>query len=178
MLKDITYYLKYIPKTGILVLLMAMSYLFLIDNGTNAKNKIRELFKKGKWIIAFIGYSSLLLICTIFDRRTTNPYQYIFTYYGFFTNGKINWDTIQNIIVFSPYIYLYLKAFKPNKPFRSTMILSIVTTFLIEFVQMVFWIGIFQFEDMIHNIIGGFIGWGVWRILDKMYSQYSRLIRK
>lgn len=178
MLKDITYYLKYIPKIGILVFLMVMSYLFLIDNGANAKNRIKELFKKGKWIIIFMSYSSLLLICTIFDRRTTNPYQYTFTYYGFITNGKLNWDTIQNIIVFSPYIYLYLKALKPDEPFRSTIILSIVTTIFIEFIQMIFWLGSFQFEDMIYNILGGLIGWGVWQLLEKIYSQYSRLVKK
>jgi len=156
---DITYYLQYIPKIVILMTLFAMSYLCLKDNRKRIKDRLMNLFREHKWMIAFFFYAAILLIVTILDRRKTNPYKYIFVFEGFMSNGEINWDSIQNIIAFIPYTFFYLYAFKPTKSFCVAFALSMITTCFIEIIQLIFWIGNFQFEDIIFNIIGGIIGW-------------------
>lgn len=156
---DLTYYLQYIPKVFILTTLFTMSYLCLKDNRNRTKDRLMNLCREQKWVVAFFFYSAILLIVTILDRRKTNPYRYIFVFDGFISNGEIKWDSIQNIIAFIPYAFFYLYAFKPTKSFRAALALSIVTTCFIELIQLLFWIGDFQFEDIIFNLIGGIIGW-------------------
>lgn len=55
MLNDILAQAKYIPRALILGVLMGIAYLFIKENGPNAKQKILALLKQ-RWIATFIFY--------------------------------------------------------------------------------------------------------------------------
>ena len=117
-------------------------------------------------------YLSFLLISTLLSRDTTNPYRNVFAHFGFRKDVKWNNEIIENILFFIPYSLFFLAAFRPEKPWRDTLILSASTTCVIEFSQLLFWLGDFQLSDIFHNILGGMIGCLLWCLV--LQIRYAR----
>lgn len=160
---------RYIYRTILVAFLLACTYLFFKENVGTAKVKLINLAKK-KWYCAFLIYASFLFVATVLGRNKINPYQAIFSNFGF-RNNDFDWniDIVKNIVLFIPYIFLFLQAAKPIKPFVAAVILSITTTFFIELSQLLFWLGNFQLADIVHNIIGGFIGFIIWWFVNRLF---------
>lgn len=162
---EILQYIKeqvhYIPQTVIVAILFIMSYIFISDNKGQIKARIRKLLKK-RWIIAFLCYSAFLFTITIIARYVSEPIFSGIGKFGMFQNGKADKDVIFNITLFIPYTFCYIKAFTPQNIIRSSFLLSLSSTIFIEVFQFVFWVGHFTIADIIHNIVGGMIGCGIW----------------
>ena len=92
-------------------------------------------------------------------------------HFFFGKNARVNWFLVENMLVFAVYILLYLMAFRPEKPWQAALALSCCTTVFIEVSQLLFWLGSFQFSDMLYNVIGGMIGCGVWVGLRKLKKE-------
>ena len=161
MIQDIIRQLRIIPRVLMLVVLLALAFLFIVENGDKTKEKILAFFKQG-WKVAFLFYLAYILTGTIFSRQITIPYQKIFKSFAFLSDTKWDKEIIENVLFFIPYSFLYLQAFSPLHPWKSALILSAVTTAFIEICQLLFWLGAFQIADIIHNIIGGMIGCAIW----------------
>ena len=83
--------------------------------------------------------------------------------FGFRRNDAAwNREIIENILIFTPYTFIFLWAFRPGKPWKAALILSAVTTCVIELSQLVMWLGYFQLADIVHNVLGGMIGCAAW----------------
>ena len=164
MIQDFVRQLWNFPRSLLLAVLLALAFLFVTDNGGRTKAKV-VAFLKHPWKVLFIVYLAFVLTETIFSRQITNPYQKIFKSFAFLENAKWDKEIIENILLFAPYSFLYLQAFEPSCPWKSVLILSVVTTAFIEIYQLLFWLGAFQIADMIHNIIGGIIGYIIWIII-------------
>lgn len=162
MIQDIIRQLWDIPRTLMLAGLLVLAFLFFADIKKRKKEEILAFIKQ-RWKIAFIIYFSFILTGTIFSRQITNPYQSILK--GFISNDT-NWnkEIVENILLFVPYSFLFLQAFTPIHPWKSSILLTVITTVFIEISQLLFWLGFFQVADIIHNIIGGIIGIALWRV--------------
>ena len=171
MIKDFVFQLRYIPRALILTGLLICTYHYLKDNKEQWKEKIRSFLKK-PWLLLFLFYTSMMLMGTIFARQTTYPLKKIFGSFGFSDDPIWNNEIVENLVLFIPYIFLYLQAFLPLHPFTSIMKFSAVTTTFIEGCQLLFCLGNFQLADMVHNMIGGVIGYALWR----MYRGINRYL--
>lgn len=149
---------------------LSVTYLYFMENRKKAWGKIfSELTQL--WKLLFFLCTAYLLTCTVVGRYYTVPYKNILGSFGLFDrSGKINIDLFNNIVMFIPFSFFYIKAFKPEHPFKSAMTLSISTTLFVEISQLIGWMGNFQLADILHNIIGGFLGYCLWCIWNKIFS--------
>ena len=164
--KDIKYQAHFIPQATIVTALLFMSYLFLTDNRGHVKERMLA-FLKQRWIAAFLTYTAFLFTSTVIARYISQPVFSGLGTFGIIKNGEWNKEIIVNILFFIPYTYLYIKAFNPKHKIRTTFLLSLCSTVFIEAFQLFFWVGQGTVADLVHNILGGMIGCGLWYLLHK-----------
>ena len=119
-----------------------------------------------------------MLVSTVFSRKITKPYGRVFNDFGIMVNGKINREFLENVLLFIPCSFLYLQAFKPQKPMKSALVMVTFTTAFIELTQLLFWLGQFQISDLVHNILGGLIGIGVWLTTNGRSIKKSSVVKR
>lgn len=163
--------LQFFPRAVLLFVFIFLSYLYIKEHRHEIGAIIRHYTKKG-WLLAFFLYLSYMLITTIFARSITNPLQFVFENVGLSNNDEWNAEIYKNIYFFVPYVFLYIQALKPSKPIKSAITISVVTSLFIEITQLLFWLGSFQFADILHNIIGGMLGYGLWRVVNTLKTKY------
>ena len=175
--EDIIRQIKYIPRAIILAGFLVIILLFFQENTIQqAKSEIKKLIKNYR-VVLFLLYMSFLLVSTIFSRWPKNPTNNIFGGFGIYTSKGWNKESVENVLLFIPYIFLYLVAFRPAKPFKSSLFVTVATTVSIELLQLLFWFGSFQISDMIHNIYGGVLGWSLWYLV-KWIKDYRKKHKK
>ena len=171
-------HLHYIPQALLVTVLFVMSFLFIKDNQGRIKDRINDFFGQ-KWLVAFLFYTALLLTGTILSRQYTNPFTSITGTIWLISEGELVIAGLINILMFIPYTFLYLKAFKPKKPIVCCFCISLASTLFIELFQLLFWLGWFSIADIIHNILGGLIGCGLWyvqkRIINRVHGQKKHI---
>lgn len=166
--KDILSQAFYFPRAILLAIPMFLAWLFWIDNRGHIKDRIASI--KGKWwIIAFFIYLSFIMVSTVMGRKEENPFGYFVSHIFPGKNTKVWEMNIENMLMFIPYSFLYLQAYKPQKPWKSTVQLITLTSLFIEACQLFFWLGVFQLSDIIYNIIGGLLGIGIWKLWWKIF---------
>ena len=141
------------------------------------KEKIWNVIKR-PWLLLFFLYLAYMLVSTVFSRRITNPYGKVINDFGIMVNGKINREFLENVLLFIPCSFLYLQAFKPQKPMKSALVMVTFTTAFIELTQLLFWLGQFQISDLVHNILGGLIGIGVWLTTNGRSIKKSSVVKR
>lgn len=162
-MKDILSQGVFIPRALLLAALFTAFGAFLQGIGSGERWWLRNVWKQ--WRVGlFLFYLAFLLVSTVFSRTITNPYQSIFNNFGFRNDVKWNNEIIENILFFVPLTLTFLQAFRPKKPWIASLILSVCVTCFIELSQLLFWLGEFQLADIFHNIVGGLVGCGIWRI--------------
>ena len=165
---------SYVPRAIILFAILIPAYLFVSENDTNQiKEKIKGVLKNYK-VILFLFWLAFLMMSTIFSRWNEVPYRVVLSGFGFTTAKGLNTDCLENILLFIPYTFHYLLAFHPQKPWKAALKLSLLSTFIIELLQLIFWLGAFQFSDILHNIEGGIIGCGLWNLVRWIKSRCSK----
>ena len=156
-------YVSFIPKALLLVIPFVITFMFIRENGKDVSiNRVVLFLKCEKWPLAFLCYVALLVSSTVLSRPITNPYENIIGTYGVLLEGKVNVDTVKNVLMFIPYIFLCFQVYKPQNTIKRAFLVSAITSLSIELIQLICWLGNFQISDIIHNICGGMIGCGVW----------------
>ena len=156
---------QYVPRAIILFVIIIPAYLFVAENGKDQiKDKIKGVLKNYK-VILFLFWLAFLMMSTIFTRWTKVPYRVVLGGFGIITTKGLNTDSLENILLFIPYTFFYIWAFHPQEPWKAALKLSLLSTFTIELLQLIFWLGAFQFSDILHNTEGGIIGCGLWHIV-------------
>lgn len=110
----------------------------------------------------FIFYLSFVLTITIFKRVPTQNPRYeltLFWSYRAIINGmtRLIAENFWNIILFIPIgILLSVLIFQKNAWF--SIILSLILSAALEVTQLITHRGLFEFDDIIHNVLGAVIG--------------------
>ena len=153
---------RFLPRAVVLTFIVTFAYLFIQDNGRKEiKDKLVSTIKR-PWLLLFLLYLSFILVCTLFTRNTFVPYKSVLKGFKLYYNGRWNMGSIENIILYVPYTFLYLKAITPPKKLKSTFLLAFSTSMFVELSQLIFWLGAFQLSDLLYNVVGGMIGWLLW----------------
>lgn len=130
-------------------------------------------------------YIILVLYLTVFSRgiSLSNPEYTLFWSYQRWLEGdaKLGREILLNIAMFIPFGFIIsaisyerigISAEKYDKKKQKLQIciitaLSILFSLLIETLQLVLMRGLFEFDDVFSNILGGIIGFGLFRMFGK-----------
>ena len=175
LIQDFISQARYLPRALFLAVLLGIAYLFFTENGAAAKRKLLKLLKQ-RWLAAFIAYLALIMTTAVLARpnQTIKPYSRLFDSFGLRGDPKWDAEIIENILIFIPYTFFYIKAFAPPKPWKAALMLSAITSAAIEICQLVFWLGFFQPADFVHNVLGGMIGCGIWYLIEWIKGRRSK----
>ena len=160
--EDLIRQARYMPRAIILMPILLLAILFIKNNNKEQiMEKICRALKDYR-LMLFLLWMAFILMSTIFSRWPKKPYGNVMNGFGFMTSNVWNKESIENVVFFIPYTFLFLWTFKPQKPWKAALILSFISTVTIELLQLIFWLGAFQFSDILHNLEGGIIGCGFW----------------
>lgn len=143
-----------------------------------------------KWVQAFKEEASfrrwfclmffvmMILFRTLLNRNMwANPLSEIMGGWTLHNSkGELTTESIENVLLFLPFTILLLWALKEKSTCRAMLWKAVKVTFLfsvsIEFCQLFFRLGTFQFSDIVYNTLGGFIGGVVycigWKIKNRV----------
>lgn len=129
------------------------------------KKRLENIFKKNIFIYIMIGcYFGIVLWLTIFNREPSYKANVLppFWSYRNIAMGDLNFlkENIENIFLFIPIGYFLNIYF--NKNFKKIFLCSFILSFLIETIQIITTLGIFEFDDLLHNSIGAIIGFYIY----------------
>lgn len=84
-------------------------------------------------------------------------------------------NVLGNIIMFLPYGF-FVSYILGNKKFVMPVLLTLIASISIEVVQMA--IGrVFDIDDIILNIVGGFLGYFIYNLLDRLGDKLPRVFK-
>ena len=124
-------------------------------------------------LLAF--YTSMLLNKTLFSRPVWNqPLKNVLGVWGFYEEGKLYTENVENIMLFIPFLALLMWALQDyvwkNKSmsgrlyFRNALLISFLSSAAIELSQLFLKVGAIQISDLVFNTLGGLIGAAVYWI--------------
>ena len=155
------------------VIIVSMRIIYII------KNKKEFIFYKEMMMLLFIIYVMCMFYVVTFQDVSWSssnyiPFKEMFRYeFGsrlFFKN------VIGNMIMFLPYGFFASYFLKIDKK-RMILILSIITSFTIEFTQLK--IGrVFDIDDILLNVLGGLIGYFLYIFLTKVQDRLPKFLKK
>lgn len=128
--------------------------------------------ERGKWKFLFFVYISFILQKTLLNRTfgSNNNLELTLTIPNILemSNSKENIEAVENLIFFIPYTFFLFQSFslKKFKDIKNTLILSFLTSLVIEVLQLLTTLGAFQLSDLLYNTLGGVIGYIVYRIIN------------
>lgn len=165
---------------ALLLAFMAMFlYLYAREHGWKKKNLVRNIFLtwgrnfressafRRTFLLAF--YTAMILFRTVLNRTIWfDPLGKIFGSWGLYEDGELTTEAIENFILFLPFSVLLLWVFRRellgdgqisfrNTVWQATKVVG-VFSFVIEFSQLLFHLGTFQFSDLCYNTLGGSFG--------------------
>lgn len=154
---ELNYFLK-------LLFIIISSIFIIIGNyifGNNYIDKIEDKMKLKKIsnIIIFIYYSILLFNMTFFARfNSFNSYNLVpfKSIIGIINNGslyEIIINILGNMFVFMPIEYFLIELFKVDK-LKINLIISFTLLIIIETLQYIFKLGVFDIDDIILCLLG------------------------
>ncbi len=79
-------------------------------------------------------------------------------------------NILGNTVAFSPFGFFLPLLFRVCKRFKATILLSIGFSLLIELVQLIFCLGSCDIDDIILNVFGSLLGYGVYRLFRCLYN--------
>jgi len=156
-----------------LVILVSLRISYLI------KHKEEFILYKEVFLLIFILYILCLFqVVTsqdinIYEGNNFIPFSEIFRYEigsrYFFKN------IIGNVVMFMPYGF-FVGKFASLKNTKLTLFLLILASLSIEVTQLL--IGrVFDVDDILLNVIGGIIGYIVYRFIDKIYNMLPKILQ-
>lgn len=118
-----------------------------------------------------------LFALTVLSRKIHKRFSYelvpFWSYKDYFAglDDTLLPQIIANIVLFIPIGFAFQLLLK-RKPLKTTLLISGGFSLLIELVQLVTRKGLFEFDDVIHNVLGALIGYGLYRITVKMKHEH------
>lgn len=129
-------------------------------------------------ILTLIGYVTLLLSQTVFCRSSQYNYSHYlvpFWSYQAILDGYylLIYDNIMNIVIFIPIGLLLRLAIKSIRC-REVLLVCLIVSVTIEFLQFALNRGSAEFDDVMHNLLGGLLGYGLYYLLKYGYEKFYK----
>ena len=117
--------------------------------------------------LALSIYLTFLLGGTILNRDVVDGYLIEWVPFWSYRQLLLQWDKylatqiIYNILVFIPWGFLLSEIVCVVRKMRLVVLCAIGLSLSIEVIQLVFKLGLFEFDDVFHNVLGAVIGYGI-----------------
>lgn len=151
-------------KYGIFFAVLLLVVLLFLH--AKKKYPIRSMFAvMVLYIILFIVFAS-----TVFSRPDYGYYNYEMELFWSWRNviEKQNramlLQIFMNMLVLIPFGFLF-PIVAPGARFKHTFFFGLLCTGMIEVLQLVLQRGLFEWDDIIHNMVGVCVGYGMYRIV-------------
>lgn len=127
------------------------------------------LYRKCKWLILAVYLLSVLYI-TVFSRQQ-NPepiikLQLFWSYEESFLNK--DWplliQIVLNVLLYLPFGFI-IAGTAEKLSWWKVGILAVIFSAITELSQLIFCLGFFEFDDILHNTLGALAGYGIYKIL-------------
>ena len=119
-------------------------------------------------------YVAFLIGGTVFNRGVgKEPRAELIPFWSYiqlFREKNLNLlrQMISNVLVFIPWPILFATVFPRMRRIWCAVGSAFVFSALVETLQLVFQIGLFEFDDMFHNTLGALIGYGILIVFAKL----------
>lgn len=80
-----------------------------------------------------------------------------------------------NVILFIPFGFMLPLIHNKGKNIKSNIIFSFMFSLIIELMQYIFSIGVFDIDDIILNLCGSLIGFGIYKLLSILLKKHNLL---
>lgn len=118
------------------------------------------------WIM-LIDYFYLICCSLVFFRQTAEERSYGFTPFWSYCKMESFVESMMNVALFMP-IGLLLCVAVSSMTWKKAMIIGSCLSAGIEIMQFVFKKGFAEFDDVFHNVIGCLIGFGIWKVFQRV----------
>ncbi len=132
----------------------------------------KDLIRKGSWVL-FLMYMAVMAYFLFFsealNRTNDMVYQYNLVLFqeikrGFWCleHGNFQYfflNVVLNVAAFAPFGFILPIISPKNRKFFNIFLLSLELTLVIEVLQLVFRVGIFDVDDIFMNTLGGTLGY-------------------
>ena len=119
--------------------------------------------KRLNTVILLLYFVTILYFTLMYREKglSTNAYLPFHAYRMFFVNDETRANIIKNIWLFVPFGAILYRLI----PQKKTLLIPVVVSVIIELSQYITGLGWCDVDDVISNSLGGYIGYGVGRIL-------------
>lgn len=149
---------------------------------------VNRIANKTKYtLVALLFEYSFIVVCSTIICREEQSFDFsrlelmpFWTYKVVLSDdipGVSIWDIILNVVLFVPLGFL-VKLCWPSVTLVKMLLIALVCSLFIETNQYVFEKGLVQFDDLMHNVIGGLVGWICALILLKANSFVNNIFVK
>ncbi|MBE5883994.1 MAG: VanZ family protein [Lachnospiraceae bacterium] len=174
-IKDLMSMLRFLPY-GLIVGILATVILCAINDRRVKKQK--KPFAVAA-IVSYIMYTAIMLIITFWSREngSSNGIDLeLFSTWGI--NDRNNAYAIENILLFMPYGFLTAWVFPSMRNLFTCILLGLVSSLGIEYLQMITERGYFQIDDIITNTIGTVLGYVLFRCIWGIGKLFCKIVGK
>ena len=160
-----------IVLTWIVLISLRIAYLI--------KNKQKFVFHQDLTTLLFIGYI-LCMFQIVTSQDVPGEHGINITLFKELTRYELGSrlfykNIIGNIALFMPFGFFTSYYLKLDRK-RFVLFLTMVVSIVIEFIQLK--IGrAFDVDDVILNVLGGFLGYVIYRIIDKLFGNFDENIK-
>ena len=154
----------YMGRTVLIALFLALIGPFLIV----VIDKRKPLRKIHKYVL-LIAYAVVIFFLTLLDRdsgETSAIYLTPFWTYSNLNVSALRWQIYLNVLLFVPFGFLV--PFSTKAGLLKTLGIAAALSAVIEMCQYVFSLGLCEIDDLIHNTIGGALGYVYWRLIKRV----------
>ena len=122
-------------------------------------------------------YFLFVLYLTLFFRTEAGSGAYLRPFHSYmeaYLNSEVRWDILNNILLFIPIGFILHKL----KPCKKVLLIPVFFSLLVEVLQYVFNVGTLEFDDLLNNSFGCFVGFGLAQIFRYVFPQMQRRPQK
>ena len=161
-ISDMLAMLRYLPYGGIAGL-FAVMILRGINKGRKKQGRSEVSLPA---VTCLVVYVAIMLVITYFSRESGSRSRSgidleLFSTWGI--NTRNNAYVVENVLLFIPYGFVLAWADVRQRHFLRNLLTGALTSFAIEYMQLVTQRGYFQIDDVLTNILGTILGFlGYW----------------
>lgn len=132
--------------------------------------RLFRILREPAAIICLIVELVAIAYFTIFFREQGESHTYelelFWSYKKWILEGSVAYglEILNNIVLFFPLGFILTDALR-RCPFWAVLLASFAVSSCIEISQLVFRIGLFEFDDIFNNVLGAVVGWCTFHIL-------------
>lgn len=164
---------EYLPYSFVLGIPIAMILLYFLGRNGGRKKGVAASVP----VVVFSWYLALLLVITFFSRESGSRAGHIdmklFSTWGF--TIKTHALVVENVLLFVPYGFVCSWTFQWARNFFRCMAFGAVTSFLVEWLQLVTGRGFFQIDDILTNTLGAVLGFLLYWLVTVFVFLFKRM---